>query len=74
MAPEQAGGDEVPVVPDGPPHRWALLVVLTLVVAAMLVAAFAVTKLPQCKDEARFSWAPCLDRGGESRGQTPADG
>ena len=71
MAPQRPV-EEVPAVPDGPPHRWTLLVGLCLVVAAMLVAAFAVTMLPQCEDLERVSWAPCLDRGDQPRGEDPA--
>ncbi len=71
MASEQLRDQEVPAIPDGPPHRWTLLVSLTLLVAALLVAAFAVTKLPQCGETPRVSWAPCLDRGDQPRGRDP---
>lgn len=70
MEREQAE-EEVSAVPDGPPHRWTLLIVLSLVAAAMLVAAFGVTKLPQCAEVSRVSWAPCLDRGDQPRGEDP---
>ncbi len=70
MTREHADTD-VSAVPDGPPHRWTLLIALSLVAAAMLVAAFAVTKLPQCEEVSRVSWAPCLDRGDQPRGEEP---
>ena len=72
MAALQRSPEEVPAVPDGPPHRWTLLIGLCLLVAALLVAAFAVTKLPQCEDTPRLAWAPCWDRGEQPRGQDAA--